>query len=234
MKSVIFTQTDNIDGVSCAVLAKLVFGEDCEVVSTSQEKINDDFINFFEIEPSYDDDEEIDTYNITGNSKIKEYENIIVTDLCITGELLRRFCRAANVNKRLHLFDHHDFAFKKGVDNYRLNCDVLRHDEYGPCCSLGLFYAHLKRKHMIEAGRPLKEYVEMVRICDTNDSEKATKKTEDLKLLFNAISHKEFAHRMLERVSSLELDSFEFSEMEKDLISIQRDREQALEESYTK
>ena len=234
MKNVIFTQNNNIDGISCATLAKYVFGEDCEVVFTTQETVNEDFINFFDIEPAYDDDAEIDTYNITGNSKIKEYDNIFVADVCITGELLRRFCRAANVNKRFRQFDHHDIAFKKGVDNYTLNCDVLRKDEYGPCCSLGLFYAYLKKKHMIEAGRALKEYVEMVRICDTDDKEKATKKTEDLKYLFEAVSHEEFAYRVLSRVSDKELNSFEFTDLENDIIGVQKERQEALEETYGK
>ena len=67
MKVVIFTRENDIDGVSCATLAKLTYGDDCEVVFSSQEKINQDFIDFFDIEERYDEDEEIDSFDITGS-----------------------------------------------------------------------------------------------------------------------------------------------------------------------
>ena len=232
MKVVLFTREADIDGISCATLAKLVFGEDCEVVLSSQEKINDDFIKFFDIESRYDDDEEIDSYDITGNPKIKEYDKIFMTDLCITGELLRKFFRAANVNMRMRIIDHHDEAFKNGVCNYGLCNDIKKKDEYGPCCSLGLFYAHLKQKQFFEPNRPTKEFVEMVRICDTNDLEKSTKKTEDLQLLFNAVSQEEFAFRVFDKISDNELELFDFTSEEKDIITIQRDRGTALKQTY--
>lgn len=226
MKTIIFTRDNDIDGVSCALLAKLVFGENCKVIFSSQENINNDFIDFFNIEKTYDYDEDIDTYNIIGNDNLKEYDRIYITDLCITGELLKRCGRVSSVTSKLRFFDHHDIAFEKGVNNYRLNGTIEKRDEYGPCCSLGLFYAYLKRKQVFEPGRPLKEYVEMVRICDTNDSQTSTEKTEGLKLLFEAVSQDEFAHRMFEKISNKELDSFAFTEQEK--IKIQEQREKCL------
>ena len=235
MKVVIFTRENDIDGVSCATLAKLTYGDDCEVVFSSQEKINQDFIDFFDIEERYDDDEEIDSFDITGNAKLKEYDKIFITDICITGELLRKFFRAANVNMKLRIVDHHEEAFKNGVCNYGLCNDIKRSDEYGPCCSLGLFYAYLKKKQALKPSKALKEYVEMVRICDTNDTQKANQKTEHLRLLFNAIPVDEYAYRVFSKISDNELDSFEFTGRERDLIQQQKEREAfVLEENNEK
>jgi len=217
MKTVIFTQGSNIDGVSCAMLVMMSIGEDCDVVFTSQETINDDFIKYFDIEPSYDDDEDIDTYNITGNDKIKEFDKIFITDVCITDELLRRFGRAANVNNKLRMFDHHDIAFQKGVVHYRLNADIQKESNDGPCCSVGLFYEYLIRKGYANGNRAFSDYIKLVRDCDIEKIEDSVD-AQNLQYLFDALEHKEFVNLVGNNLLNSSNEKYVFSEEEKNII----------------
>ena len=231
MKTVIFTQGNNIDGISCAVLAKLVDGEDCEIVLSNQSTINNDFIEKFNIEPSYDDDRDVDTYNITGNEPIKMYDKIYMTDLCIYGELLRRFGRAANSMPKLRLFDHHDFAFEKGVNNYCLNCQVKKENDEGLCSSTSMFYDYLKSKRLVEDNKKLKEFVNLVRVCDTLDEcdSKIKEKAENLNLLFEALKDKDFASAMMEKLIYNKEESFEFTSEEIRIIEKQKEKQENIE-----
>lgn len=218
MKTIIFTQGNNIDGATCIALAKMAFGLDTEVVLTNQETINDDFIERFSIESLYDDDEEIDSYNIIGNEEIKKFDKIFITDACITDELLRKFGRAANVNTKLKFFDHHEYAVKKGAANYWLNGTVKVKDEGKLCSSTTLFYEYLKKAKLLEENEKLKKLTELVRICDTEQD--LPEEAKNLQLLFDGVSLDEYVFRMLYKISTDE--KFDFNERELEIIEKQR------------
>ena len=91
MKYKLFTHTD-LDGVGCAILAYLAFG---------QENVDVEYCNYNDV------NEKVSDFLIYGNAG--EYENIFITDISVNKELAETINKYA-VDGLWRLFDHHKTA----------------------------------------------------------------------------------------------------------------------------
>jgi len=220
MKVVIFTHNADIDGMGCAILAKLCYGEEnCDIVFTTPHTVNDDFINFFGIEKTYDDDEEKDTYNIYSSDNIRDYDRIFITDLSINGELFNRVIRNNIAGSKLRIFDHHELNEKNGVSGY-LNANVKISDFYGLCSGTSLFSEYLKKKCGLNQSKILDDFVEKVRRQDTWEWKTKYNDTiaDDLAQYFNAVGKTKFIKSMLDKINNNPNSEFFFTEEESEII----------------
>lgn len=235
MKVVIFTHNADIDGMGCAILAKLNYGEEnCDIVYTTPHSVNEDFVNFFGITKTYDDDEEKETYNIYDSDKIREYDRIFITDLSISGELLQRVAKNNISGNKVRIFDHHEFNVKKGINNY-LIADVRVSDYNGLCSGTSLFYEYLSKKCGLQNSNILKSFVEKVRRQDTWEwkTKYQDDMADDLAQLFNAVGKEMFNDLMIQKIKDYPEAEFFFTDEEEKIIEMYKQKIQtACRECY--
>ena len=137
----LFTHTD-LDGVGCAILAKLAFGD----------KVDIEYCNYDEI-----------------NSKVEEFFNkgseceCHITDISINDELAYRI---NDSGKKYQLLDHHPTALRLNKFYW---CDVRieNADTHIQTSGTELYYKWLVKNHYLEDRDVLNRFVELVTNYDT-------------------------------------------------------------------
>ena len=137
----LFTHTD-LDGVGCAILAKLAFGENADI----------EYCNYDDI-----------------NSKVEEYFNndskdeCHITDISINDELANKINES---NKRYRLLDHHATALDLNKYDW---CWVKVEDEENNIKTSGteLYYWWLIDNGHLKNNKALSKFVEIIRNYDT-------------------------------------------------------------------
>lgn len=99
MKVLLFTHSQDIDGMGCAILARKAFGE-------------------YTLVPTK-------TFDITANVKryiddksIYEYDKVFVTDLCIKEPLLGIIDNNDMLKEKIIVLDHHKTEIEEGNNKY--------------------------------------------------------------------------------------------------------------------
>ena len=137
----LFTHTD-LDGVGCAVLAKLAFNNDVDIEYCNYDDINS------KVEEYFNNDLEYDCH---------------ITDISVIEELANKI---DNSDKKYKLLDHHPTALH--LNNYDW-CTVIVENEYNHIKTSGteLYYHWLADKGYIDRNDTLDRFVELVRNYDT-------------------------------------------------------------------
>lgn len=196
----LFTHTD-LDGVGCAILAKLAFGDAVDVEYCNYNTINkrlDEFVNGAEIE---------------------KFNMVYITDLSIDNDkLIRRI--DILYSYKVALFDHHKTA--EHLKEYNWCRVVFGGDEY-TTCGADLFYGHLVYAgHLSKSNRLIQKFVDAVRDYDTwrwkiLDPQESRKVKQFNDLLY-IIGRDEFIDRCLTRFKGNK-NVLTFSKTEKELLS---------------
>lgn len=139
----LFTHTD-LDGVGCAVLAKITFDSNVDIEYCNYDEINNkvnDFI-YTELEPD---------------------DMCHITDISITDEIAEDIDEKSN---QFYLLDHHPTAL--GLNKYDW-CTVKIEDEYTKLktCGTEMYYKWLVDAGYLEDNFQLREFVSVVRDYDT-------------------------------------------------------------------
>ena len=137
----LFTHTD-LDGVGCAILAKLVFGKEVDI----------EYCNYDDI-----------------NLKVEEYFNsnldyeCHITDISVNDELASKI---NNSNKKYQLLDHHPTALELNKYDW---CSVVIEDEKTNVKTSGteLYYNWLIDNNHLKSNSVLDRFVKLVRNYDT-------------------------------------------------------------------
>ena len=142
IKNKLFTHTD-LDGVGCAILAKIAFGDDIDI--------------------SYCDYENIDKEVNSFLSNNKNFNMCYITDIKISDFI------AAQIDKNysnVQLLDHHPTALY--LDKYNW-CNITIEDKDTKLKTSGteLYYKYLVDKGYLKRTRALDKFVETVRDYDT-------------------------------------------------------------------
>lgn len=203
MSVLLFTHKNDIDGMGNVVLAKLAF----------LSKVD------YELCGTFDLTETVEKRFQDGT--IYDYDYIYVTDLCLEEPVLSKIAEDKNLEGKIEVFDHHKtFAEPKYTDYEFIKVQVS--DDKGLCCGTSLFYQYLVDHHMLSPDdKAIKEFVELTRQHDTWEWKNIynNEKARELATLFDVVGCEEYITLMTEKLRQKELESFEFTTLERTLIN---------------
>jgi len=197
MKNNILYTHDDLDGVGCAILAKLAFEDDVDIVYCKDK-----------------DECTKSLLSLIPNHLFKACERIFVTDLSFDKE---KFSENKKIFSKLKIFDHHETAI---VDFEKEKYAYVKKDIDGvQTCGTELFYIYLKRKGFIEDRN---FFVEQIRLYDTWEWNKFPSKLPYyLNLLRYTIGITGFVNTFTERLMKNDVNELNiFNQYERDIIEL--------------
>lgn len=202
MKILLFTHKNDIDGMGNVVLAKLAFS--CQVD--------------YELCGTFDLTEAVEKHFNDGS--IYDYDYIYVTDLCLEDPVLTKIAEDENLQGKVHVFDHHKtFADPKYTAHPFIHVQIS--DDKGLCSGTSLFHKYLVDHYLLYSGdKAINEFVELTRQHDTWEWKNIyhNEKARELATLFDVVGCDEYISLMTEKLKPKNIESFEFSSLEKTLI----------------
>lgn len=200
MRYYLLTHND-LDGVSCGILAKLAFGEDAEVHFHSVNSLD------YHVEQI-----------IKEQSEHKQTFKLYITDLSVNKENEARLKKFVKNGGHVQLIDHHKTALH--FNNYEWGHVMVEESEGILASATSLFYAHLVKNKMLEQRQTISDYVELVRQYDTWEWERNENiKAKRLNDLLYLQSIEEFEESMRERLTKQ--NHFSFNDFEEKLLDIE-------------
>ncbi|WP_299093510.1 oligoribonuclease [uncultured Metabacillus sp.] len=203
MQNLLFTHND-LDGVSCGILARYAFPDNIEVHYHSVNSLN------FHVEKFLDEAEEKKTTS-----------QLYITDLSVNNENEKRLNEFALSGGKILLIDHHKSALH--LNKYDWSNVQVEETNGKLASATTLFYQFLIKEKIISPKPSLDEYVELVRQYDTWEWEKHeninAKRLNDL-LYMQSIE--EFEGKMLERLTQNE--HFSFNVFEDKVLDIEENK----------
>ncbi|OGO86910.1 MAG: hypothetical protein A2Y24_08400 [Clostridiales bacterium GWE2_32_10] len=186
MRVRLFTHIKDIDGIGCAIIARLSF--------------EDITISYHEI---YDINQAVKAFIDT--KEYREYEMIYITDLSISEELAGEINEITELKNKIIIFDHHIQAL--GLNEYCF-ANVTIEDEKGLCSGTSLFYKYLCDNYSNEVltKNSTSHFVELVRQQDTWEwkTKYNNYDARDIAWLFDKYGIDEFSEDMIKIISEKE------------------------------
>ncbi len=190
----VFTHND-LDGVSCGIIAKLAFGDEVQVRYNSVEGLN------FQVERFLKQVEE----------KGMKDSYLFITDLSVHETNEKGLAAYVESGGKVKLIDHHKTALH--FNQYPWGMVHVQYEDGRLASATSLFYEYLIQHRLMQSTPAIDEYVELVRQYDTwewdhNDNVQAKR----LNDLFFMLSLDEFEEKMVERLRTSEhfaFDAFE-------------------------
>lgn len=198
MKVLLFTHSQDIDGMGCAVLGYQAFSN-ITVVPTKTFEITSNVKDYID------------------DNRIADYDRVFVTDLCIKEPVLKEIDENEELKSKIIVLDHHKTEIEEGNDKYDFVHIIVEKDgkkESGT----SLFYTYLLENHDLKATTFLNELVEWTRQYDVWDWKKANnEKARYLHILFELLGYQKYIKMMNEKIKTSSHLTFNTEEM--DLIS---------------
>ena len=214
MKVLLFTHSQDIDGMGCAVLARKAFG-DYTLVPTKTFEITKNVENYIK------------------SKKIYDFDKIYVTDLCIKEPILKFIDNDEILKNRLLVLDHHKTEIEEGNNKYDfVNIIVQKNGRKESGTSL--FYNYLIQNNYLQRSNILDELVEWTRQYDVWDWEsKNNINARNLHVLFEVLGYDAYLkiiNDKIDKLNSIVFNNYEKEvidkfnkEMEKDILNILND-----------
>lgn len=198
MKVLLFTHSQDIDGIGCAILATKAFKD-------------------LKIEPTK-------TFDITSNVKkyidskeIYKYDKIYVTDLCIKEPVLEFIDNDKELKEKLLVLDHHKTEIEEGNNKYDFVNIIVENNGLKES-GTSLFYKYLLENNYLKQSKILDEVVEWTRQYDVWDWQKENNyNAKKLHILFETLGLEKYLELMNYKVENLE--KLEFNDFEIGIIS---------------
>ncbi|KKB42850.1 DHH family phosphoesterase [Bacillus thermotolerans] len=189
---------NDLDGVSCGILAKLAFGKDVAVRYNSISGLN------YEVEWFLEND--------------SPKTSLIITDLSVNEENEKKLEEFHQAGGKVQLLDHHKTALH--FNEYEWAEVIVEDEESKLTSATSLFYGYLQKYERIEPSEAISEFVELVRQYDTWEWEKnENEEARRLNALFFLLSIDEFEEKMIHRLQTNE--HFFFDEFEEKLLDME-------------
>ena len=203
MKNIMFTHND-LDGVGCAIVAKLVF-DDIDLIFCRNPQ---DCTSL--IQKEYE------------KNKFKGYDRIFVTDISFEESLLEDKNILNTFKKKLRMFDHHSTAL--GLKKFFPEAVIMESDSEGKLVSgTYLFHNYLVETYKM-SPRPF--FAEQIRLYDTWDWSKGVSlmpKYLNLLLYSKGISY--FMNTFVERLTRKDINELNmFNQYERDILEFETTR----------
>lgn len=198
MKVLLFTHSQDIDGMGCAILARKAFGE-------------------YTLVPTK-------TFDITANVKryiddksIYEYDKVFVTDLCIKEPLLGIIDNNDMLKEKIIVLDHHKTEIEEGNNKYSF-VNIIVEENGIKVSGTKLFYEYLINNGYLTKTSVLDELVEWTRQYDVWDWKKNNNyEARKLHILFEILGYEKYLELINYKVDNL--DSIIYNDYEKSVIS---------------
>lgn len=203
MEYLLLTHND-LDGVSCGIIAKYVFKDKVDVFYHSVNSLDyhvEEFLN--------------------ENSEKRLDQHLYITDLSVNKENEANLEKYVLAGGKIQLIDHHKTALH--LNQYTWGYVEVEEAKGKLASATSLFYYYLVENNMIKRTPALDEYVELVRQYDTWEWEKNN--NNDAKRLNDLLymqSIEEFEESILERVTKN--NHFSFNDFEEKLLKIEEKR----------
>lgn len=198
MDVLLFTHSQDIDGMGCAILARKAFGK-------------------FTFVPTKTFDITKNVKEYIDNRKIYSYDKIYVTDLCIKEPVLKLIDQDEFLREHLIVLDHHKTEIEEGNDQYSFVNIIVEKDgkkESGT----SLFYEYLLQNHDLQKTNVLDEFVEWTRQYDVYDWKAIhNQKARYLHILFENLGYEKYLELMNDKVDHL--DSIIYTDYELSVIN---------------
>ncbi|WP_050184102.1 DHH family phosphoesterase [Domibacillus robiginosus] len=189
---------NDLDGVSCGILARLAFGPDVSVRYNSISGLNQEVEWFLE------------------NGDPNTF--LFITDLSVNEENEAKLNQFYQAGGKVQLLDHHKTALH--LNDYKWGHVVVEEKEGRPASATSLFYDYLLKHGHLTHSAVVAEFVELVRQYDTWEWERlGNRKAQRLNALFFLVSMDEFEEAMLSRLKTG--DQFFFNEFEEKLLDME-------------
>ncbi len=198
MKVLVFTHSQDIDGIGCAILAKKAFN-DCDIVPTK-------------------------TFDITSNVKkyidnkvIYNYDKIYVTDLCIKEPVLTLVNNDSELRNKLLVLDHHKSEIDEGNDKYDFANIIVEKDGIRES-GTSLFYKYLLENNFLEDTPVLNELTEWTRQYDVWDWKKENNyNAKKLHILFETLGYDKYFELIYAKLDNNQ--NIEFTDYENQVVT---------------
>ncbi len=198
MKVLLFTHSQDIDGIGCAILANKAF-KACKIEPTK-------------------------TFDITSNVKkyiaskeIYNYDKIYVTDLCIKEPVLDFIDNDKELKEKLLVLDHHKTEIEEGNNKYDFVNIIVENNGLKES-GTSLFYKYLLENGYLKESKILNEIVEWTRQYDVWDWQKENNyNAKKLHILFEILGLEKYLELMNYKVENLE--KLEFNDFETSIIT---------------
>lgn len=185
MKVLLFTHSQDIDGMGCAVLARKAF-RDYTLVPTK-------------------------TFDITANVKkyidnksIYEYDKVFVTDLCIKEPLLSVIDDNEELKEKILVLDHHKTEIEEGNNKYSF-VNIIVEENGIKVSGTKLFYEYLIKNGYLNKTSVLDELVEWTRQYDVWDWKKNNNyDARKLHILFETLGYEKYLDLINYKVDNLD------------------------------
>ena len=198
MKVLLFTHSQDIDGMGCALLANKAF-KDYTLVPTKTFDITKNVKEYID------------------NKKIYDYDQIYVTDLCIKEPLLKQIDEDEVLRNKLIVLDHHKTEIEEGNNKYDFVNIIVEEDGIKQS-GTNLFYKYLVKNNLLEPNEVIKEIVEWTRQCDVYDWKKENNElARYLHILYEKLGYEKYLEIMDYKINNL--DHMEYNEEEMSIIN---------------
>lgn len=198
---VLYSHND-LDGVSCGILAKCAFGDKIDVRYHSITSLNHQVRRYLDRYPAKGSPEDV----------------LFITDLTVSPELIEPLDRLVREGGQVRLIDHHKTA--EHFNDYSWARVNVRHRDGRLASATSLLYDYLTSHGLLKPTGAMKEYVELVRLYDTWEWETENNiQAKRLNDLFYMLSPDEFEVKMVERL--LNRDTFSFDDFEAKILDME-------------
>lgn len=199
MKVKLITDTD-LDGLGCAIVAKLAFGDQVDVSHCSYHVLNQRVEEFLSREEN------------------KTHE-LYITDLMVNEKVEKLLDERFKNGHHVQMIDHHVTALH--FNNYPWGYVKPEYEDGQKTCATSLFFDHLVNNGKLKPTKALEIFVDLVRQYDTwewdaNDNIMA-KQLNDLYFMFG---REQFEEDLLKRLKE-NPDHFELTDMENMLMGVE-------------
>ena len=197
MKVLLFTHSQDIDGMGCALLANKAF-KNYTLVPTKTFDITKNVKEYID------------------NKKIYDYDQIYVTDLCIKEPILKQIDEDEILKNKLIVLDHHKTEIEEGNNKYDFVNIIVEEDGIKQS-GTSLFYKYLVKNNLLEPNEVIKEIVEWTRQYDVYDWQKENNElARYLHILYEKLGYEKYLEIMTYKINNL--DHMEYNEEEMNII----------------
>ncbi len=196
----LYTHND-LDGVSCGIVAKLAFDGNVENRYCSVTGLDYQIARFLE-KPNLED-------------------TVFITDLSVNEENEKKLDEYTRKGGKVQLIDHHITALH--FNHYNWGKVKVQYDDGRLTSATSLFYEYLKAEGFITPTVAIEQFVELVRQYDTWEwDQNENMDAKRLNELFFMLSIEDFEERMMERLKKDE--TFSFNEFEEKLLALEEEK----------
>ncbi|GAA0327247.1 oligoribonuclease NrnB [Bacillus carboniphilus] len=198
----LFTHND-LDGVSCGIVARLAFGDKVDVRYNSVMGLDHQVERFLESDKKHKD------------------VHMLITDLSVNEKNAKGLNDYVKEGGKVDLIDHHKTAIH--LNDYSWGHVTVEYEDGRLASATSLLYEFLVEKDLLKPSGALEEYVELVRQYDIWEWEKNENiKAKQLNDLFFMVSLDEFEEKMVARLQ--DADHFEYDDFEEKLLEMEEDK----------